>query len=170
VLLANDTAENRNSLTGMSLRTFYAQGGSTPQQLTDLTSALRVLFDLRFVTPNAAQGCIVVRAPGPTLDAVARFLDDLRDEEPSVMLEVQVFEVSSVFTKDLGISTPDQFSVFNIPASFAASPAAPAISRFSPLCRPVGRQSTPAPFWPLCWPPHRRPARYPVASLPSAAE
>ena len=116
VLLANDTAENRNSLTGMSLRTFYAQGGSTPQQLTDLTSALRVLFDLRFVTPNAAQGCIVVRAPGPTLDAVARFLDDLRDEEPSVMLEVQVFEVSSVFTKDLGISTPDQFSVFNIPS------------------------------------------------------
>jgi general secretion pathway protein D len=116
VLLANDTTENRNSLTDMSLRTFYAQGGSTPQQLTDLTSALRVLFDLRFVTPNADQGSIVVRAPGPTLDAVARFLDDLRDDQPTVMLEVQVFEVSTVFTKDLGVSTPDQFSVFNIPS------------------------------------------------------
>jgi general secretion pathway protein D len=116
VLLANDTAENRNSLTGMSLRTFYAQGGSTPQRLTDLTSALRVLFDLRFVTANPAQGSIVVRAPAPTLDAVARFLDDLQDDQPTVMLQIQVFEVSSILSKDLGISTPDQFSVFNIPS------------------------------------------------------
>ena len=116
VLLANDTVENRNRLTAMSLRTFYGQGGSTPQQLTDLVSALRVLFDLRFVTADPDQGAIVVRAPAPTLDAVARLLDDLRDDQPTVMLEIQVFEVSTVLSKDLGISTPDQFTVFNIPS------------------------------------------------------
>ncbi len=114
VLLANDTAENRTRYIDMSLQTFYAQGGSTPQQLTELTSALRVLFDLRFVTADPAQGSIVVRAPAPTLQAVARFLDDLQDDQPIVMLEIDVFEVSTVFSKDLGISTPDQFSVFNV--------------------------------------------------------
>lgn len=116
VLLANDTVENRNSLTEMSLRTFYGQGGSTPQQLTDLIAALRVLFDLRFVTADPDQGAIVVRAPAPTLDAVARFLDDLQDDQPTVMLEIQVFEVSTILSKDVGVSTPDQFTVFNIPS------------------------------------------------------
>ena len=116
VLLANDTPENRNRLTDMSLQTFYGQGGSTPQQLTDLTSALRVLFDLRFVTADPSQGSIVVRAPAPTLEAVARFLDDLQDDQPTVMLEIQVFEVSTVLSKDLGVSTPDQFTVFNVPS------------------------------------------------------
>jgi len=116
VLLANDTPENRNRLTGMSLRTFYDQGGSTPQQLTDLTNALRVLFDLRFVTADPSQGSIVVRAPAPTLEAVGRFLDDLQDDQPTVMLEIQVFEVSTILSTDLGVSTPDQFSVFNIPS------------------------------------------------------
>ncbi len=75
VLLANDTEENRRDLTPMSLRTFYALGGSTPQELTELTTALRVLFDLRFITPNAAQGTIVIRAPQQTMDAVTAFLE-----------------------------------------------------------------------------------------------
>lgn len=114
VLLANDTPENRNRYIDMSLQTFYCQGGSTPQQLTDLTGALRVMFDLRFVTADPSQGSIVVRAPAPTLEAIARFLDDLQDDEPTVMLEINVFEVSSVLSKDLGVSMPDQFSVFNV--------------------------------------------------------
>jgi type II secretory pathway component GspD/PulD (secretin) len=113
-LVANDTEENRRDLTRMSLRTFYAVGGSTAQQLTDLTTALRVLFDLRFITPNAAKGSIVIRAPQQTMDAVAEFLEYLQDERPTVMLEVKVFEVSTTFTKDLGTSVPNQFTVFNV--------------------------------------------------------
>jgi type II secretory pathway component GspD/PulD (secretin) len=116
VLLANDTEENRRDLTRMSLRTFYAQGGSTPAELTELVTALRVMFELRFITPNASAGTIVIRAPQSTLDAVARFLDDIRDDEPSVMLEVKVFEVSTTFSKDLGTSVPNDFTVFNIPS------------------------------------------------------
>lgn len=114
VMVANDTEENRRDLTRMSLRTFYAVGGSTSQKLTDLTTALRVLFDLRFVTPNAAEGSIVIRAPQQTMDAVAEFLEYLEDDRPTVMLDVKVFEVSSTFTKDLGTSIPSQFTVFNV--------------------------------------------------------
>ena len=116
VLIANDTEENRKNLTSMSLRTFYAQGITTPQQLTDLKTALSALFELRFIEVNPAKGTLVIRAPQPTLDGVARFLDDLQDDQPTVMLEIKVFEVSTIFTKDLGISVPNQFSVFNIPS------------------------------------------------------
>jgi type II secretory pathway component GspD/PulD (secretin) len=116
VLLANDTEVNRKDLTRMSLRTFYAQGLSTAQQLTDLTTALRVLFDLKFISANPGQGTIVIRAPQPTLDAVARLLNDLQDDQPTVMLEIQVFQLSTDFSKDIGTSVPNQFTVFNIPS------------------------------------------------------
>ena len=113
-LLANDTEENRRDLTPMSLRTFYSLGGSTAQELTELTTALRILFDLRFITPNAAQGTITIRAAQQTMDAIARFLEYIQDEEPNVMLEVQVFQISTSFTRDLGTSAPNDFTFFNV--------------------------------------------------------
>ena len=82
--------------------------------MTDLTTALRVLFDLRFITPNAAQGSIVIRAPQQTMDAVTDFLEYLQDDEPTVMLEIKVFEISSTLTRELGASVPNQFTVFNV--------------------------------------------------------
>lgn len=114
VLLANDSEENRRDLTPMNLRTFYSLGGSTPQELTELTTALRVLFDLRFITPDAAQGTIVIRAPQQTMDAVTAFLENLQDDQPTVMLEVQVFQISTTFNRDLGTSVPNDFTVFNV--------------------------------------------------------
>jgi type II secretory pathway component GspD/PulD (secretin) len=115
VLLANDTEENRRDLVRMSLKTFYAVGGSSPQDLTELVTALRVLFDLRFITPNAQMGSIVVRAPQKTMDAITMFLDYLQDDRPTVMLEVKIFQISSTFTRDLGTTVPNQFTVFNVP-------------------------------------------------------
>jgi general secretion pathway protein D len=114
VLVANDTEENRRNLIRMSLRTFYALGGSSPQDLTDLTTALRILFDLRFITPNVAMGSVVIRAPQQTMDAIANFLDYMQDDRPTVMLEVKVFQISSILTRDLGTSVPTQFTVFNV--------------------------------------------------------
>lgn len=113
-LLANDTEENRRDLTPMTLRTFYSIAGATPQQLTELTTALRVLFDLRFISPNASQGTIVIRAPQQTMDAIANFLEYLQDDSPTVMLEIKVFEISTTFTRDLGTSVPTEFTFFNV--------------------------------------------------------
>ncbi len=114
VLLANDTEENRRDLAPMTMRTFYAVGGSTPQALTELATALRTLFELKFVTQNAAEGTIVIRAPQQTNDAITTFLEYLRDDQPTVMLEVRVFQISTTLTRDLGISVPNEFTVFNV--------------------------------------------------------
>lgn len=114
--LADDTEENRRDLTRMTLKTFYGLGGNSAQELTELTTALRVLFDLRFINANPAQGSIVIRAPQQTMDAVAEFLDYIEDGPPTVMLEIRVFEISSTFTRELGISAPNDFTIFNVPS------------------------------------------------------
>lgn len=113
-LLANDTEDNRRDLTPMSLRTFYSVGGSSAKDLTELTAALRVLFDLKFIMPNAAQGSIAIRAPQQTMDAITRFMEHMGSERPSVLLEVKVFQISTTMTRDLGTSAPTEFTVFNV--------------------------------------------------------
>lgn len=114
VLLADDTEENRRNLTQMTLRTFSETGATSPQELNELMTALRVLFDLRFITLNAKSDAIVVRAPQATMDAVSRFLHYLREERPNVVLEVRIFEISNSLTRDIGASIPTQFTVFNV--------------------------------------------------------
>ena len=116
IMLANDTPQNRRELTRMSLRVFRPQGGTSLQQITQLTTALRVLFDLRFVNYSPVTGDIAVRAPQSTLDAVGDFLDDLREDRPTVMLEIRVYQLSTLLSKELGVTVPTQFSVFNIPS------------------------------------------------------
>jgi len=113
VLVANDTDQNRRELLRMSVQTFYAQGA--PQQITELSTALRALFELRFLATNPSQGSLTIRAPGATLRAVARLLEDLQDERPGVMLDIRIFQLSTSFTRDLGISVPNEFTIFNVP-------------------------------------------------------
>ena len=115
VLVANDTEENRRDLVPASLRTFYIQGETSPQSLNDLTNALRTLFELRYIGNSLAKGTITIRAPQATLDAIARLLEELSDDRPEVMIEAQIFQVSTSFTRDLGISVPTDFTVFNVP-------------------------------------------------------
>jgi type II secretory pathway component GspD/PulD (secretin) len=95
------------------VQTFYAQGA--PQQITELSTALRALFELRFLATNPSQGLLTIRAPGPTLRAVARLLEDLQDDRPGVMLDIRIFQLSTSFTRDLGISVPNEFTIFNVP-------------------------------------------------------
>jgi type II secretory pathway component GspD/PulD (secretin) len=114
VLVANDTEENRRDLTRMVLRTFSVSRAGSTQELTDLTTGLRVLFDLRFIASDAAQQLIVIRAPQPTMDAVVKFMDAMNSLQPTVMLDIKVFLISTTFTRDLGTSVPNSFSVFNI--------------------------------------------------------
>ena len=115
VMVANDTEENRKDLVRVSLRTFSIQGEISPQALNDLTNALRTLFDLRYIMSNPVRATITIRAPQDTMEAITRLLEELRDDRPEVMIEAQVFQVSTSFTRDLGASVPTEFTVFNVP-------------------------------------------------------
>ena len=73
-LFAADTDENRRSLQRMSLRTFYLPQASTPQALTEISTTLRTLFEIRFSAVDQTAHSLTVRADSQTLDAVTQFL------------------------------------------------------------------------------------------------
>ena len=114
VLIAADSTENRRLYERMSQRTFYFPETSTPQELNDLVGLLRSVFEMRLVTPVPQQSAITVRAPKRILDSATRILEQLFSGRPQVMLDVKVYEVNRSMLRNLGVSLPLQFTLFNI--------------------------------------------------------
>ncbi len=121
VLIANDTPENHRQFDRMGLRTFYLPGVTAPTDVTDVMNLLRNLFDIRFVNPQLQAGTLAVRAPRAILDAATRFIENLPNSRPQLMLDVHIYQISHTFARDLGLQIPTQFNLFNIPAGALAA-------------------------------------------------
>jgi general secretion pathway protein D len=113
-LIFSDTPENRRNYERLAMRTFYIGDASTPADINDAVTLMRSIFDLRFVTPAASSNQITVRAPLPMLNAATRVLEDLYSGKPQVMLELNVYQVEETLARDLGLSIPTQFTLFNV--------------------------------------------------------
>ena len=120
-LFAADTDENRRSLLQNSTATFYLPQAATQQAQNDIISALRVLFEIRFISPNLKANSITVRADARTLEAVGEFLRGLQDTQPEVVFDIQAFQVSRTYARAIGASIPTQFQLFNIPSELQSA-------------------------------------------------
>ena len=118
---ALDNSENHRLYDRMGMRTFYIPGGPPPQELTDLNNSLRTLFEFKFVSLSAASSTITLRGPKALLEAATQFLDQLNSPRPEVLLDLQVFQISHLYARNIGLHVPDQFNLFNIPASALAA-------------------------------------------------
>jgi general secretion pathway protein D len=121
ILIANNNPENHKQFDRMSLATFTLPSHSTPQEVQEVVTALRTLFDLRFVSPGQTAGVVEVRAPSPILNACATLLAQLNNQRPQVMLDVQVFQISHQMTRNIGLHIPNTFNLYNIPAGALAA-------------------------------------------------
>lgn len=119
--VVSDTTENRKNFERLALRTFYFPDVATPQELTEVVNALRVVLDIHIVSPDPSKSTITVRAPQAVVDAASKMIESLAGGRPQVMLEVRVYQVSSSLMRQLGLQLPNQFTMFNISPALAAS-------------------------------------------------
>jgi len=120
-LFAADTEANRRSLERSIERTFYFSDSISSQALSDIVNALRTVFELRSVTTDLNLNSMSVRADQETINAVSRIVAELKEQQPQVLLSVEIFQVSDSFTRSFGVTVPTQFQVFYIPTAAAAS-------------------------------------------------
>jgi general secretion pathway protein D len=118
---APDNPENHRLYDRMGMRSFYFSGADQAKDLTELMNSLRSLFDFRFVTLNAASNTLTVRGPISALQVATQFLGQLDSPRPEVLLDIQIFEVSHTYASNFGLHVPDNFKLFNIPASALAA-------------------------------------------------
>ena len=116
-----DTLENRRNFERLSIRTFYLSEVLTPQELTDLVNALRVVLDIRIVAQDASESTITIRAPQAIVEAASRMIESVANGRPEVMLDVRVYQISSSLVRSLGTQLPNQFTIFNISPALIAS-------------------------------------------------
>ena len=120
MLIAADNGENHRQFDRMSLRTFILPPHSTPQEATDLITTMRTMFDLRFVSSGQTSDTVEVRGPQPMLEACSKLMEQLSNERPQVMLDVQVIQINHQLTRNIGVHIPNTFTMFNIPAAALA--------------------------------------------------
>ena len=116
MFIALDSAENHKQFDRLSLQTFILPPHSAPQEATDFITTLRNMFDLKFITSGQTAGTVEIRAPGPILKACGELLAQLSNERPQVMLDVRVYQIDHQLTRNIGMHTPDTFTLYNIPA------------------------------------------------------
>jgi general secretion pathway protein D len=121
IIVARDTSENHRQLDRMAMRTFYLPGATTPQELNEMTTLLRTIFDIRFIVQQPQTGMLAVRAPAGVLDAVTELLGSFGRSRPQVILDVQIFQIDHQLTRAMGLHIPNQFTLFNIPAGAVAA-------------------------------------------------
>lgn len=120
VFIARDNPENHKQYDRMSLGTFVMPPHTNPQEATEVVNTLRTMFDLRFVPSGQTLNAMEVRATQPVLDACSKLLAQLSNKRPQVMLDVNVYQISHQFTRDIGMHVPYTFNLFNIPAAALA--------------------------------------------------
>jgi len=121
LFVAADNPENHKQFDRMSLQTFIMPSHATPQEGTELLTAMRQVFDLRFISAGQTAGVIEVRAPQPILAACTKLMAELNGERPQVMLDVRVYQIDHQLTKNIGLHVPDTFNLYNIPIGAIAA-------------------------------------------------
>jgi Flp pilus assembly secretin CpaC len=123
-LVALDSTENHKLFDRMSLATFTIPAVSKPQDATEIVTSLRNICDFQKI--NTGQGgTLEVRGPQVTLRACAQMLQQWTGERPEVAIDIQIYQISHMFTREIGMHIPNTFNLFNIPvAALAAAVAA----------------------------------------------
>jgi Flp pilus assembly secretin CpaC len=120
VLLAVvDNPENHRIYDRMGMRSFYIPGADSGQELNEIMVSLRTLFDLKFVSLDVASRTITLRGTEAALKAATQFLGQMTGEKPEVMLDLQVFQLSRTYARQIGLHVPDSFNLYSLGAALS---------------------------------------------------
>jgi general secretion pathway protein D len=107
ILVYPDQATKRKENEEEVLKTFYLSNTVTPQDLTEIVTGLRSLFDLKRVQQLNSQNAIIIRATPDVLTLIGKVIDDIDKAKPEVVIQVEVLEARTDRLRNLGV-TPGQ--------------------------------------------------------------
>jgi Flp pilus assembly secretin CpaC len=117
VKVAADTPGKRKELERWVLQTISLPEASSAEQLNEIAALLKSVFDFHSVSQSPTNRTITLRGPGPQVALATRFLQTLWVEQPQVMLDIEVYQVTRQMLRDIGIAPPSQFTMFVLPQS-----------------------------------------------------
>ena len=116
VMVYPNTAEKNREYQDLIVRSYFLANADVKQTAALLRSVLKIKEP--FVDDKL--NLLVIREPPDMIDLADRLIAMYDQQEPEVMLEVEVLEVRSSKVTDLGILYPDTFSLTPLPPANAS--------------------------------------------------
>ena len=104
----------------MSLATFPVPGATTPQEVTEMVTSLRNICDFQKISTGQGGTLGSARAAGNAA-GLHQLLHQLTGERPQVALDIEIYQISHNFTREIGMHIPNTFNLYNIPVAALAA-------------------------------------------------
>jgi general secretion pathway protein D len=133
LFIYQDTAQKRHEYEEEVVKTFYLSNVTQPQDITEIMTGLRQLFDLKRVQQVNAQNAIIVRDTPDKMLLIQKVIDDIDKAKPEVLVQVEVLEVSTQRIRELGITPGQTASVTFTPGTTTPSSSGGSSTTSTPL-------------------------------------
>ncbi len=129
IFVSVDNRNNRTLYTEQVVKVFYLSNPTTPQEIQEMLTVLRTVFDVQKVFNYTAQNALVVRCDADTMALVEKEIADLDKPRNEVIVDVMVMQVSSTYSRQIGTGVTG----INVSGTFApragiTTPATPTTS------------------------------------------
>jgi len=121
IMVIPDQTQKRRDYEEQVVRTFYLSNVAIPQDLTEITTGLRQLLDLKRIQQVNAQNAIIVRDTPDKLALIDKIIGDIDKAKPEVVLQVEILQASTDHMRNLGILPPQSTTVTINPNSTSSS-------------------------------------------------
>ncbi len=128
-LVAPDTPDKRVEYERELAHSFRLDDVVTPQQLTEISTALRTMVDLRRVSDDPSTNSITVVGRTHQIAVADELLRSLQKPASEVMLETDVWEISTRRAREIGLIPPQSFQLLFTPAAGAAGIPLPSLDQ-----------------------------------------
>jgi general secretion pathway protein D len=107
IMVIPDSTQKRRDYEEQVLRTFYLSNVVVAQDLTEITTGLRQLLELKHIQQVNAQNAIIIRDTPDKLQLADKIIHDIDRAKPEVIIQVEVLQARLDKLRNLGI-TPGQ--------------------------------------------------------------
>lgn len=103
-IVVDDNPNKRREFEDEVLKTVYLTNLSTPQDLAEVSTAIRGILDLRRMFTVNSMSAIVMRGPRAKVAIAEKLVHDMDRPKPEVIIDVLVLETSKSSKENLGLS------------------------------------------------------------------
>ena len=121
IMVIPDNTQKRRDYEEQVVRTFYLSNVSIPQDLTEITTGLRQLLDLKRIQQVNAQNAIIIRDTPDKVDLAEKIIRDIDKAKPEVMVQMEVLQARTDNLHNLGILPGQSASIAINPNSSSSS-------------------------------------------------
>jgi general secretion pathway protein D len=103
IMVVPDTTQKRRDYEEQVLRTFYLSNVVVAQDLTEITTGLRQLLELKHIQQVNAQNAVIIRDTPDKLALADKIIRDIDRAKPEVIIQVEVLQARLDRLRNLGI-------------------------------------------------------------------